>query len=306
MKPAPLTLHRPASLAEALDLLGTLDDAKVLGGGQSLVPAMAMRLAAPANLVDVTAISADDADSRALRAVSCSGSAVRVGALVTHARLERDDAAHRALPILREALGWVAHPAIRNRGTTVGSIVHADPSGEMPAIAALTDAEVTLKSASGERRLPVSEFIIGAMEADIRPDEIAVAVDFRTFGPSWRTAFTEFARRSGDYALAGVAVAVDVTEGHVGRARASFVSVTDGVGALDLTDALNGVAVADLDSRTEAVRAAVAAHVDPVDDIHATADYRRHLAGVLTTRALRTAVDRRGKNDTGHDGKGTR
>lgn len=290
MKPAPLTLHRPGSLAEAVELLGSLPDAKVLGGGQSLIPAMAMRLATPAHLVDLTAITASDAESAALRQVVCADEAVRVGALVTHARLASDAAAAEAQPLLRAALRWVAHPAIRNRGTTVGSIVHADPSGEMPAIAALTDAVIHLRSPRGTREAPVAGFIRGAMEADIAADEIATGVDFGRFGPAWRTAFTEYARRSGDYALAGVGVAVEVTGDGIGGARAAFVSVTDGVGALDLAPVLGGLAAADLDAAADAVRDAVAAHVDPVDDIHASADYRRHLAGVLTVRALRDAL----------------
>lgn len=292
MKPAPLTLHRPTTLAETTGLLGDLTDAKVLGGGQSLIPVLAMRLAAPAHLVDLTAITGTDSDSAALRQVSCRPGAVRVGALVTHAQLEADEAAAQHLPILRQALGWVAHPAIRNRGTTVGSIVHADPSGEMPAIAALTEATITLVSTRGTRELPVSEFILGAMEPDIAADEVAAAVTFGTFGPTWRTEFTEYARRSGDYALAGVGVAVEVTDGRIGAVRASYVSVTDRVGILDLTEAVGGVAAGELATRSDQIRAAVAAHVDPVDDIHASADYRRMLAGVLTTRALADAVSK--------------
>lgn len=290
MKPAPLTLHRPATLAEALETLRDLPDAKVLGGGQSLIPALSMRLAAPSDLVDLTAVVGEDSDSRKLREIESTVDSVRVGALVTHSMLEANSAAYRSLPILREALQWVAHPAIRNRGTPVGSIVHADPSGEIPAIAALTEASITLVSTRGKRVVPVTEFIVGAMEPAIEADEIATAVDFGTFGPSWRTAFTEFARRSGDYALAGVGVAVNVQETHIVEARASFVSVTDGVGTLELTDALRGVEIADLSSRHGAVHDAVAAYVEPVDDIHATAEYRRHLAGVLTTRALASAT----------------
>lgn len=290
MKPAPLTLHRPTTLAEALETLSDLPDAKVLGGGQSLIPALSMRLASPSDLVDLTAVVGEDDDSRTLREIEATTDRVRVGALVTHSMLEANDVAHRSLPILREALQWVAHPAIRNRGTPVGSIVHADPSGEIPAIAALTEATITLVSTRGKRVMPVTEFILGAMEPAIEPDEIATAVDFGTFGPSWCTAFTEFARRSGDYALVGVGVAVNVQEAHIVEARASFVSVTDGVGALDLTGALGGVEVADLSSRRGVVQDAVAAYVEPVDDIHATAEYRRHLAGVLTTRALASAV----------------
>ncbi|OLT21842.1 molybdopterin dehydrogenase [Ornithinimicrobium sp. CNJ-824] len=294
MKPAPFGYHAPADLDEALALLAELGpDAKVLAGGQSLVPVLNMRLANPAHLVDLNRVPGLDH-------VTVEDDAVVVGALVRHAALLSHSAARTAQPLLRQALRWVAHPAIRNRGTTVGSIVHADPSGEMPAILAVTDGSVRLRSARGERVVPASEFFVGPMESCVADDEIAVEARFGRFPTGTRTGFTEIARRHGDYALAGVALAVQVEEagdagssdatggGRIRSARAGYVSVSEVPGVLDLTPVLGGASLDDVrDQRlADAVAEAVAAHVDPVDDIHASADYRRHLAVVQTQRLL--------------------
>lgn len=294
MKPAPFGYHAPADLDEALALLAELGpDAKVLAGGQSLVPVLNMRLANPAHLVDLNRVPGLDH-------VRVEDDAVVVGALVRHAALLSHSAARTAQPLLRQALSWVAHPAIRNRGTTVGSIVHADPSGEMPAILAVTDGSVRLRSAGGERVVPASEFFVGPMESCVADDEIAVEARFGRFPAGTRTGFTEIARRHGDYALAGVALAVQVEEagdggtpggpdgGRIRAARAGYVSVSEVPGVLDLTPVLGGASLDDVRDRrlADAVAEAVAAHVDPVDDIHASADYRRHLAVVQTQRLL--------------------
>lgn len=290
MKPAPFTYHAPADLGQTLALLAELGpDAKVLAGGQSLVPVLNMRLAGPAHLVDINKVAGLDG-------VVTEPDAVRVGALVRHAHLLSHSAARTAQPLLRQALRYVAHPVIRNRGTTVGSLVHADPSGEMPAVLALTDGSVLLRSASGQREVPAAEFFVGPMESAIADDELAVEAVFGRFPAGTRTGFTETARRHGDYALAGVALAVHVEDGPdgptVGQARASFVSVTDVPDVLDLTPVLGGAraAAADIAELSDAVAEAVSAHVDPVQDIHATADYRRHLTVVQTQRLLSTLV----------------
>lgn len=288
MKPAPFTYHAPADLDQALTLLAELGpEAKVLAGGQSLVPVLNMRLAGPAHLIDINRIPGLDE-------VITEDTAVRVGALVRHAHLLSHSAARTAQPLLRLALRYVAHPVIRNRGTTLGSIVHADPSGEMPAVLALTEGHVRLRSASGERAVPAAEFFVGPMESSIAADELAVEAVFGRFPAGTRTGFTETARRHGDYALAGVALAAHVEDGPdggtIGRTRASFVSVTDVPDVLDLTPIVGGAAAGDLAGLASAVGEAVAAHIDPVGDIHATADYRRHLAVVQTQRLLSTLV----------------
>lgn len=286
MKPAPFDYHAPADLDETLELLAELGpEGKVLAGGQSLVPVLNMRLASPAHLVDINRVPGLDQ-------VSITDDAVRVGALVRHADLLAHPEARTAQPLLHQALRWVAHPVIRHRGTTVGSLVHADPSGEMPAILALTDGHVVLRSTRGEREVGTDEFFVGPMESCVEADELAVEAVFGRFPAGTVTGFTETARRHGDYALAGVALAVRLEDdGTVATARASYVSVTEVPGVVDLSPVLQGAASADLSARSQDLMDAVSAFVDPVDDIHATADYRRHLAAVQTVRLLTQLVN---------------
>lgn len=305
MKPAPFTYHAPRTVDETTGLLADLGDAsKVLAGGQSLVPVLNMRLAQPAHLVDINGIAGLDR-------IEVTDEHVSIGALVRHADLERHESAHCALPLLRQALRWVAHPAIRSRGTTVGSIAHADPSGEMPAVLVLTDGVVRIASARGGRTVAAADFFLAPMESVLEPDELVVGVDFPLFVAGTRTAYSEIARRSGDYALAGVAVAVEVHRGLVRRARASFVSVTDTPDVLDLTPALAGMTVpeglgadadaaADADLDPERLRSAgelARKHVQPDADIHASADYRRHLVEVFTRRVTKAALARPTQED---------
>lgn len=282
MKPAPFVYHAAADVEEVLDLLAELGtEAKILAGGQSLVPVLNMRLAGPEHLVDINRVPGLDT-------ITVTDDAVRVGALVRHADLLASAEARDALPLLGQALRWVAHPVIRNRGTTVGSLVHADPAGEMPAILALTGGSVVLRSRRGERTVTAEEFFIGPMESCVLADELAVEAVFGRFPAGTRTAFSEIARRHGDYAMAGVGLAVrtDGPDGPVQDARAGFVSLTEVPGVLDLTPVLEGAVAADLPGLADAVTEAVGSFVDPVDDIHATADYRRHLAVVQTNRLL--------------------
>ena len=288
MKPAPFEHHAPLTVEQAVSVLTEVGhDGKVLAGGQSLIPILNMRLASPAHLVDINGVAGLDS-------VEVTPEAVRVGALVRHAGLERSAEAYAALPLLRQALVNVAHPAIRNRGTTVGSIAHADAAGEMPAVLALTDGVVEVAGPSGSREIAWSDFFLGALETSLAAEELAVAVRFGRFPTGTGTAFTEAARRHGDYAMAGVGVALTVADGVVSGARASFVSVTDVPSVLDLGPALDGVEPgsgawdAALDTAAEAVRG----HVDPEGDIHASADYRRMLVTELTRRVLPQAADR--------------
>lgn len=290
VKPAPFVHHAPRSVEEAVAVLADVGhDGKVLAGGQSLIPILNMRLASPAHLVDINRVDG-------LSDVTVDGGCVRVGALVRHRGLEQSTEAYAAQPILRQGLLNVAHPAIRNRGTTVGSIAHADPCGEMPAVLALTDGVVEVTGSAGSRDIPWQDFFLGTLETSLAPEELVVAVRFGCFVEGTGTAFLESARRSGDYALAGVGVAVTLTDGTVSGARASFASVTDVPSVLDLEPLLAGVEPgsgawdAALDSASEAVRG----HVEPESDIHATSEYRRMLAGELTRRALREAANSAG------------
>jgi carbon-monoxide dehydrogenase medium subunit len=282
VKPAPFVHHAPRSVEEAVGVLGEVGhDGKILAGGQSLIPILNMRLASPAHLVDINRVTGLDT-------VEVTDEAVRIGALVRHAQLERHDGAYAALPLLRQALLNVAHPAIRNRGTTVGSIAHADAAGEMPAILALTDGVVEATGPGGTREIAAADFFLGALETSLAADELATAVRFRRFPSGTATAFAESARRHGDYAMAGVATAVTVVDGVIERATASFVSVTEVPTVLDLTEVLGGREPADAD--LEAAAEAVRQHVEPEADIHASAEYRRMLAGELARRVLALAA----------------
>jgi carbon-monoxide dehydrogenase medium subunit len=173
MKPPPVSYHGPEMIDEAMEMLAEFgSEAKVLAGGQSLVPMLNMRLTSPARLIDVNGLTE-------LAYVRTTADGVRVGALARHADLERDERAHAAIPLLRQAVRSVAHPTIRNRGTTVGSLVHADPSGEMTAVLALLGGSVTLTSkARGRREVPAAEFFVGPMESATEPDELAVEAWF--------------------------------------------------------------------------------------------------------------------------------
>ncbi|KAB8184963.1 FAD binding domain-containing protein [Microbispora catharanthi] len=283
MKPPPFGYHGPATLGEALDVLAEAGpDGKVLAGGQSLIPLLNMRLAAPAHIVDVNRVPGLDG-------IEAGPSGVRVGALARHAAVERSPEAAAAQPLLRQALRLVAHPVIRNRGTVVGSLVHADPAAEMPAVLALLGGSVRLASRGGEREVPASEFFTGPMESALRPGELAVSAFFPALPRRSGTAFHEVARRHGDYAVAGVAAAVTLDEDlRIAAARVACVSVGPVPVVVDVTAACGPRPAAS--AGWEAAAEAVRDRIDPEGDIHATADYRRHLTGVLAARALRDAA----------------
>lgn len=278
MKPSPFTYHRPGSVTEALEVLAELGDAgKVLAGGQSLVPLMSMRLAAPPHLVDINHLSELDT-------VEVTDTHVRVGAIARHSRVGRDQAAYDAIPLLRQGLLNVAHPTIRNRGTTVGSIVHADPAAEMPAVLVLLDGVVELRNANGGRDVAAADFFVGPMESATRPDELAVAATFRRPPHGSGSAFVELARRHGDYAMCGVGALVGTdAEASITSARVALISVGAGPVLVDVTEAIAGSGGAFDEA---ALARLVDERIDPEGDIHASGEYRRHLAHVLTRRAL--------------------
>lgn len=285
MKPSPFAYTAPRSLDEALAVLAEVGgDGKVLAGGQSLLPILNMRLAAPAHVVDINRIAE-------LSYVTVEADAVRVGALARHAEVEHDDAAYAALPLLRQALRLVAHPVIRNRGTTVGSLAHADPSGEMTAVLALTGGTVTAARSGGTRDVSAADFFLGPLESCLEAGELAVAARFPRLPERSGSTFVEVARRHGDYAVCGVAAVVTLDEGGaVAAARTAYISVAATPLVLDLTEAVAGQSVHDADWAAACELAGT--QVDPEADIHATADYRRHLARVLTGRALSEAAGR--------------
>jgi len=276
LKPPPFGYSRPESVSEAVEMLASAgEEAKVLAGGQSLIPLLNMRLAVPSHLVDINRLSE-------LSYVSIADGHVVIGALARHAEVLADPAVRAAQPLIAQALGLVAHPVIRNRGTTVGSIVHADPSGEMTAVLALLGGTVVLANTEGERTVAARDFFLGPLESDVRPDELAIQVSMPVLAPRAGCAFTEVSRRKSDYAVCGVAVLAELTEsGGFGAARAAYLSVAGTPLVLDLTETGGDPAAA---GRLAMDRVA------PSSDIHATAAYRRHLAGVLTERGLAAAL----------------
>ncbi|MBD8868614.1 FAD binding domain-containing protein [Nocardioides donggukensis] len=291
MKPAPFAYRRPTTLEEALAVLAESPDAKVLAGGQSLVPLLSMRLAAPALLVDINRLP--DLDH-----VTATADGVRVGALARHADVLASAEARACQPLVALALGNVAHATIRNRGTTVGSLVHADAAAEMPVVLRLLGGSVDVASASGRRTIAADDLFLGPLESSLRPDEIALEAFFPALAPGAGVGFEEVARRHGDYAMCGVAGLVRVAGGRVVEARAGYLSVSDVPTVVDLTDSLaDGVTDASLAAAGEAALA----DLDPQEDIHAAADYRAMLVRHLTGRVLRAAhahaTDERGEPD---------
>ncbi len=272
MKPASFGYVRPATLAEALTALAEEPEAKVLAGGQSLIPMLNMRLAAMSTLVDINALPD-------LGHVHVDAAGVRVGALARHAEVLASSQAATSQPLLALALANVAHPTIRNRGTTVGSIVHADSAGEMPMVLALLDGSLDVASLRGRRTIAASELFVGLLESTLAADEIAVEAFFPALPPGSGVAFEEIARRHGDYALVGVAASVTCEGDRVTSARMGYLSVSDVPVIVDVSHALDDPATAALEM------------LDPEDDIHASAEYRAQLVRVLTTRVLASAID---------------
>jgi carbon-monoxide dehydrogenase medium subunit len=287
MKPSPLRYFRPTSLPAALEVLAQLgDEGKVLAGGQSLIPLLSMRLAAPPALVDINSVPGLDE-------ITVDAGKLRFGALVRHTDLERSDAAFAAQPLVRRALLNVAHPTIRNRGTTVGSVVHSDPSAELPAVLTLLGGCVVAQSANGgqqtERKIAASDFFVGPLESALRPDELAVAVEVPVAGPGEGTAIVELARRHGDYAMCGVVAKAVVDGAELKSLQATYISAGDFGTVVDLGAEVGAGSVDEVDVSAVGAYARKVVETDP--DIHATAEYRSQLVQVLTARAVRAAID---------------
>ena len=283
MKLPPFDYACPTTLPEAIELLASHDDAKPIAGGQSLVPMLAFRVAQPTLLVDLRKL----AD---LRGIRISDAGVTLGAMVRWRDIEDDERLATAHPLLKAAIAHVAHYQIRNRGTVGGSIAHADPAAEMPGIAITCDAEIAVVGKSGAHVIQAADFFQGALTTALTPDEIIVEIRLPAWPAGRRWGFQEFARRRGDFAMAAAAVFYD--QDARGKARNAHVGVI-GVGdrPLRLTaveDVLNGQSI---DEATIAkADAATSAAVDPQDDIHASAAYRRSLVGTMVERALKNAA----------------
>ncbi len=288
MKPAPFEYVVPDSLVAALDLMREHGyDAKLLAGGQSLVPMMNLRLAQPALIVDLNRLQGLDAVKR-----DVSGE-LRIGAMARQHRLEHDPVAAEIAPLLHEAIPHIAHPQIRHRGTLGGSLAHADPAAELPAVMVALEARLRLQSSAGSRWVDAVDFFTGLFVTDCAPEEILTEIAIPVPPPGTGWGFEEIARRHGDYALAGVAATLTLDENRrIVRARLVYLSVGEvPILARKAASLLVGAEPSDV-LIEEAAELASQQEIAPVSDIHATAEFRRHLARVLTKRALYRAVAR--------------
>lgn len=299
MKPAPFDYHLAASTEDAVAALAAADDgdAKVLAGGQSLLPLLSLRLAAPTMLVDINEVPG-------LGYHRFEADCVAVGATCRHRDVELDPEVVRRAPVIAEAVAQIGHVAIRNRGTVVGSLAHADPSAEWPLLAVLLDAQLVLEGPRGRRVVAADDFFVGFFSTSMEPDELLVEARFPLPPPTAGAAFLELARRHGDFSVVAAGVVVDT--GPDGSVRSSRI-VLNGVDARpvrvpDAEAVLTG-RPAEPDALDEAARAAAAA-IEPSADIHGSAGYRRSLAEVLTRRALDVAVGRIRDVDEGERGAG--
>lgn len=286
VKPPPFDYSSPDTLEEALAILAEVgDDARPLAGGQSLIPLLSLRLARPSHLIDLAGIPE-------LRTIEATNGSVTIGAMVRERRAESDDGVRRLVPLLADALPFIGHPAIRSRGTIGGSLSHADPAAELPAVARILDATLVAQSRDrGSRTLTAADFFTGFFSTALEPDEILTAVRIPATGPHTGWAMDEVARRHGDFAMVGAAAMVRLDGGKVAEARIALTGVSDT--PLRAGDAEQMLAGADPTNETWAdVAQAASKALSPPSDLHGTSDYRRHVAGVLIQRTLTKAAER--------------
>lgn len=290
MKPPPFQYYAPTTVEEALTYLAEYGyDAKVLAGGQSLIPTMNFRLAQPAVLVDLNPVS----ELFYIRPDDDGG--VRIGAMTRQSQVERDPLVAERAPLVHETIPHIAHSQIRNRGTFGGNIAHNDPASELPAVATALNARFRLQSRAGERWVPADEFFLGLFYTALEPEEMLVEVALPAMPPRSGWAFREMARRPGDYALVGVAaVATLGGNGQCQAARLVFFGVGEGpVPARQAAEILAGETPSP-EVILAAAETAANADIDPSSDVHASAEFRRHLAKVLARQALEEAFERAG------------
>ena len=283
MKPAPFTYHDPKTVAEAASLLGTLDNARVLAGGQSLMPMMNFRYVMPDHIVDINGIAE-------LSYIRNSGGALSIGAMTRQRDIEFSDEIKAACPVLTEALHWVGHRQTRNRGTIGGSLCHMDPSAELVAVTALLDGTLTATSKGGERKIAMADFGQGFMTTALADGEMLTAVTLPLWPKGHGYAYEEFARRHGDFAIAASGALVEVVGGTIKRASIVVSGVRPNPVRLSAAEqALAGQTPSD--KLAEDV-AAEAGRIDAMEDAYVTADYRKHLGQVMVKRALKRAFAR--------------
>lgn len=283
MKAPPFDYARPASLAEVFDLLAAHgDNARLLAGGQTLLATLNMRLSEPALLVDINGIAE-------LSGITVSATHLRIGALTRHTEIEDSPLVARHAPLLAMAVPHIAHRAIRNLGTFGGSIAYADPAAEWPACALALDAEMIVRSSGGERRIAAADFFVDVLTTSLLAGEVLVACEIPLRGPDWRHGFDELARRHGDYAIVGLAVAARRDGELVADARLSFLGVGNTpLRARQTEAALNGrrLDAQAIDAAAAALRAELSGEYAPMSDLTNSSATKRHLATVLLRRQL--------------------
>ncbi|MBE1590071.1 FAD binding domain-containing protein [Nonomuraea angiospora] len=281
MIPAQFDYVRPGSLAEACQELASDEDAKVLAGGQSLLPLMRLRMAYPSKLVDIGRLPD-------LKGVHDRGDHVFIGAMTTHDEVLHSGVVRADCPLLALATAQVADPAIRHRGTFGGSLAHADPAGDLPAVVLALEGVFVARSQEGEREIPAAEFFVDYWESSLGPGEILVGVRLPKLGAGWGFHYEKFHRTAQAWAIVGVAAAVRRSNGSIAEARIGLTNMgSTPLRARAAESALEGVELGD--QLRQACEEA-AAGTSPPSDLHAQPDYRRHLARVLTHRAVRTAA----------------
>lgn len=293
MKPVDFDLHRPETVAEALELLAEHgDEGRILAGGQSLVPLLNFRLARPEHVIDLSRIGA-------LRSVRRTSNELVIGAMVTYDQAERSPAVAEAAPLVAAALPHIAHQGIRARGTIGGSVAHGDPAAELPAVCAALDATMVAASRSGTRGIPAKEFFIANLVTALGEDELLTEIRLRPVPPRTGAAFDEVGRRRGDFALAGAGAQVTVAEDNstVSEVRIALTGVS--AKPHRATEAEQALVGHRLDDRLWSEAAEIVRRtVEPTGDLHATADYRRDVAGTVAGRALATAAQRAAEHTT--------
>jgi carbon-monoxide dehydrogenase medium subunit len=286
MKPPPFSYHDPRTVAEAIGLLASLDNAKLLAGGQSLMPMLNMRLVEPEHLIDLNRVDG-------LAHIHLDDRTLAVGAMTRQRELETDAGVRSRAPLLHEALLQVGHRQTRNRGTLGGSLCHLDPAAELVTVAAALDAVIAVAGPRGQREIPFAEFPVSFMTPAIEPDEIVTAVRFALWPAGHGASFVEFSRRHGDFAIASSAALLDIGhDGTITRASITLGGVAAGpLRMREIETMLVGQSVSKTLFREASERCAA---IDALEDVHVSAQYRRRLAVVLTRRALERASERAG------------
>ena len=287
MKPASFDYFAASTVADAAEALASAGgDGKIIAGGQSLMPMINFRLVKPTVLIDINRIPGLDR-------IELRGARLKIGATVRHYMTATDDLIEQHVPILHDAMHHVAHMTVRNRGTFCGSVCHADPAAEMPMMTLLLDGTIIAASIRGERQIPAPEFFVGSLMNALEPDEFVTAIEIDTLSPDTGWGFEEFSKRHGDFALACVATTMRIVDGVARDVRFGMMGVGETpLRLVEIQKLVEGNALSE--DVLDRVAETLSGVLTPNTDIHASADYRRHLSGALARRALRNAWARAG------------